>query len=348
MYPDTNSPGYGSFVKNVVDGLAQNGFYCKYSALIIGRPTTLFIKCIKYIKFYFSILINYFKKYDFLYIHYPNQALPCLIPCYFIKKQKVIVNLHGEDLLYSKKGIPNILGKLNDFFLKKVDAIVVPSNYYRDLVYQRINDKSKLVIVSPSGGINEERFFPKVYMENLNPFIHLGYVGRIDPNKGWQEFLDSIKLLPSTFPFKATIIGYGSDVAKLMDFINNNPSMPIEYISKVEQSELKKYYSEFDILLFPSMRNEESLGLVGLEAMACGTPVIGSNIGGIPSYLIHGYNGFLVEPGDVNQIKKYILEYSLLDSNKRKVLYQNCIESSKKYFSKRVISDLALSFKAII
>lgn len=343
MYPDINSPGYGSFVKNVEDGLANYGFKSKFSALIIGRPTSFINKCYKYILFYINIVRHYFKSYDFIYIHYPNHALPCLILCYLIKKQKIVINLHGEDLLYPQSGISLLLGRLNDYFLKKVDAIVVPSNYYKEIVQSRVQDK-KVIIVSPSGGINNELFYPKRFQYNNGNIYHLGYVGRIDPNKGWREFIDAISKLPDPSSFKATIIGYGSEVEVLKEYLSTNTKCHIDYIPKVAHEDLREYYSKFDILLFPSMRKEESLGLVGIEAMACGTPVIGSNIGGIPSYLTHKRTGFLVTPGNTSQIAKYVVEYCQLDRSEKENYYNNCIEDSKKYYSKKVIKDLAESF----
>ncbi len=347
MYPDVDSPGYGSFVKNVEEGLANYGIKSKCSALIIGRPTSLLNKCYKYILFYINIVRHYFKIYDFIYIHYPNHALPCLMLCYLIKKQKVIVNLHGEDLLYPQKGISLLLGKLNDYFLKKVDAIVVPSNYYKEIVKNRIQE-NKIIIVSPSGGINDELFYPKQFQYNDGNIYHLGFVGRIDPHKGWREFLEAISKLPNPPNFKATIIGYGSEVEALHEYLSTNTKCHIDYIPKVAHEELREYYSKFDLLLFPSMRKEESLGLVGIEAMACGTPVIGSNIGGIPSYLTHKKTGFLVTPGDTSEIAKYVVEYCQLDISGKEYLYNNCIKDSKNYYSKKVIKDLAESFRKLL
>ena len=68
MYPDVDSPGYGSFVKNVEEGLANYGIKSKCSALIIGRPTSLLNKCYKYILFYINI-VGIISKYTILYIY---------------------------------------------------------------------------------------------------------------------------------------------------------------------------------------------------------------------------------------------------------------------------------------
>ena len=60
-----------------------------------------------------------------------------------------------------------------------------------------------------------------------------------------------------------------------------------------------------DVTVVPSL--QEAFGLVVSEAMACGKPVIGSNVGGIPDQIVDGYNGFLVEPKDPLKIAERIL-----------------------------------------
>ena len=59
--------------------------------------------------------------------------------------------------------------------------------------------------------------------------------------------------------------------------------------------------------MFPSKRNE-SLGLVGVEALACGVPVIGSNIGGIPGFIEEGKNGFLFDPDNEHSLVEKVIK----------------------------------------
>ena len=67
------------------------------------------------------------------------------------------------------------------------------------------------------------------------------------------------------------------------------------------QKELALFYSAIDIFCFPTYRKSDSLGLVGLEAMACGCIVIASNMAGPTSYIKNQENGFFFKPRDCNQ-----------------------------------------------
>ena len=348
MWPSEDNPGYGSFVRNVVDGLKDNSYDCAYRAVIVGRPKSFLDKLRRYMKFYLQIMRNYFKDYEFVYIHFPNQALPILIPLYFIKQKRIIVNLHGEDLLYKDRGFSGLLGRMNDWFMAKAEAVIVPSDYYREVALERVQCSPERIAVSPSGGISSSAFYPEQTDVCDGSVVHIGYVGRIDPNKGWRQFVKVVSMLPEDFDFKATVIGVGSEVDELKDEMGKIPAGKITYVSHVAQQELRKYYSNFDLLIFPTMRKEESLGLVGIEAMACGTPVIGSDIGGVPSYLEDGFNGFLVEPGDVDSIVDRILKYTEMSADEKIVMKRNCLERSKAYYTHNVVADLARKFNSIL
>ncbi|CAM5529549.1 N-acetyl-alpha-D-glucosaminyl L-malate synthase OS=Lysinibacillus sphaericus OX=1421 GN=bshA_1 PE=4 SV=1 [Lysinibacillus sphaericus] len=73
-----------------------------------------------------------------------------------------------------------------------------------------------------------------------------------------------------------------------------------------KQENLAELYAISDLKLLLSQ--QESFGLVLLEAMACGVPCIGSNVGGIPEVIDHGVDGYLVELGDTDAVAEYAVE----------------------------------------
>lgn len=354
MYPSFNSPGYGVFVKNVAEELKQHECEVVSKAVISGRSKGKWDKIRKYLGFYAETIKGFFSDYDLIYIHFPNQVIPLLRILYKFRQPKIVMNFHGEDLLYSKATLHNWLGKSTESFCKKYSTgIVVPSPYFAKIVDSRSLTYKERIVVSPSGGINENYFKPKSresIEEKINHPIHLGYVGRIDPGKGIVEFLNVLKRMSERrIDYKATIIGYGSLIKQTENFIiDNNLSESTSIIMGVPQSELAVHYRDFNLLVFLSSRAEESLGLTGIESMACGTPVIGSNVGGIASYLEDGKNGYLISNiSNTDHIVDVIEEYTQSSKESRLNMYDNAVATGKRYFSSNVCRQLASDLKAL-
>lgn len=349
MYPTASYPGYGSFVKNVCDGLESYGIRTKYKAVIRGRAKNKAGKLFKYLRFYLDIVICYFRTYDFIYVHFPNQAVPVLSLLALLRKRKTIVNFHGEDLLYEPQGISGKLGHLMERYCRKyVDAIIVPSSYYRDLAAQRHLVAPDKLIISPSGGVNPEIFYPAV--SKPTDKLELGYVGRLEPDKGVWEALYCCERVKDRWPIRLTIIGYGSCYDNLVDYIERHRLEDVvRIIPGVPQKELGRYYRGMHLFLFSSSsRTGESLGLTGIEAMACGVAVIGSNKGGIATYVRDRENGYLVPPADVDAMMRCIEQYQDLSSGDKQRMGEYCIETARKYLTPQVMLTLSRDLKAIV
>ena len=346
MYPNGSSPGFGIFVKNTVEGMEINGIHVKYSSLIKGKSEKKLEKIIKYLRFYISISLNFFKTYDLIYIHFPNHALPILLPLLFFRKRRIVVNLHGEDLLY-EGFIGSFLGKLNDSFLRHVDKVIVPSNYFKEEVLNRHLSCEDKIFITPSGGIDNNMFFP-LNKQYLNDRLLIGYVGRIEEGKGIREFVEALYEINKSFFCEAIIIGYGPFEGELSDMlVKYSLNDKVRIIKGLDQNKLCEFYNTFDLFLFLSKRKTESLGLVGIESMACGTPVIGTTIGGIPSYLIDGYNGFLVPNDDVFSVVNAIKRYKSMSDDDKLHMRENCIKSSQRFLRDKVCKELSEQFTKI-
>lgn len=343
MYPSQKYPGYGVFVKNVCDGLEQYGIKVTKRAVIKGKNGGIGCKVFRYLVFYLSIIFNYMGKYDCIYVHFPNQASPILSFLQRIKRKPMVINFHGEDLIYEENvRSSRYFGLVSDKLAKKANFIVVPSQYYKDVVLERgLCTSDDKIVISPSGGINETLFYytgPK----DKHDYLHIGFVGRLEENKGVLDFIEACNILNNKISVKATIIGYGPLQDTVVEKTKDNNIFNV--IFGVEQAKLPSYYREFDLFCFPSQRKTESLGLVGIEAMACGTPVLGSEIGGITSYLVHTKNGFLLRLDHlVEDIVYYTMEY--YEMEKKQCLIENAVETSRRYSSNHVCESLAKEFQ---
>ena len=100
--------------------------------------------------------------------------------------------------------------------------------------------------------------------------------------------------------------------------------------------------------IFVMASENETFGLVYIEAMACGTPVIGTNIGGVPEVITDNYDGFLIEPSNSSMLTQKI-EKLLYDENLRKEFIKNALKTVRRKFStERQFGLLFKRFEKII
>lgn len=341
MYPSEKDPDYGVFVRNIENSLVENGAIVSETSLIKGRPQNPMDKIIKYVKFYISIIYNfYFGSYDLIYVHFVSHSSPVLslLNVFSFKKRMIVSNVHGSDVLTHNKGI---LKPFIRSLLKNSSLVIVPSSYFLKVVKMKFpfTDDTKIV-VSPSGGIDSKVFFP--LKRTANPVLHLGFVSRIEEDKGWRVLLESlIQLRNKKISFRCDFVGKGSQVEELkLEIKNKNLENQVHFLGLMNQEKLNEFYNSLDIFVFPTMRESESLGLVGLEAMACGTPVIGSEMAGIVTYVNEKENGFLFMPGSVNELVNCIIQFNELSEIEKNELRENALKTAQFYEKNSVSKNL--------
>lgn len=330
MYPDDKSPSYGVFVKNFVRDMELNGANIDLS-VIMGRRSNLFFKVFSYIKFYSSSIYKIIKgDYDVIYVHYiAHSLIPVIFLRCFISKP-YILNAHGEDVLLNKR-IEKLIEGIGRKTILSSSLIVVPSDHYKNILIKRYNRHKIRVFVSPSGGFNRTIFYPQKKDPHKNSFL-VGYVSRIDTGKGWDTLIDAVKILKeNSNEIRLELIGLGSQSTILKNKITNlGLDDRVIYLGPKKQEELGDHFRRFDLFVFPTTL-DESLGLVGIESMACGTPVVGSNIPSINSYLVNNQNGLLFEPGNSHDLANKILIYKNLTLEEKNIMIESCIQNSRTF-----------------
>lgn len=345
MYPSKTDSLFGVFVKNFKLLLEKNGIVFSAVSVIKGKRSNRFLKLLTYLSYYFSIIYNYaFKNYDLIYVHYLSHNAPILNLLLFKKKKPLVINVHGSDVLDS---IGRKIDKLNVRVLKKTDLVVVPSEYFKDIVLANYPFlKPQTIFVSPSAGVDNSIFYPLVHKNNPIPII--GMVSRIDAGKGWEDFLSALNLLKKRkINFKAIIAGQGLEERAMLKMIKElNLSDYVEFLGLVKQNELVNLYNKIDVMVFPT-RSSESLGLVGVEAMSCKTPVLGSNIAGLKTYIINNVNGMLFEPGNVNELTSCIETYLSFSCAEKEKMKSAAFETAQEYESEFVTRKLLNQLKVV-
>lgn len=349
MYPSKKNKTYGVFVQNTVQALENLGIEFSKKSVLRGKSNDKLIKILRYLYYYIGIVYHYlFGKFDIIYVHFLSHNTPVL---YFIlkvfgKRKLWVINVHGTDVVASKG---KIIDNYNYFVLQKSNLIIAPSQAFVERMHEQypVLDASKYY-VSPSGGINSSVFYPsKVQVEECKTFT-IGFVSRIDEGKGWDVFLDAIYLLKEdSIVFQAIIAGGGSEVAKLKSHITRlNLEDQVTYLGNQTQQELGEVYRNLNLFVFSTVL-EESLGLVAIEAMACGVPVIGSDIPGIKTYLKHEENGYCFMPSNPKELKRHIQRYLSLSEEEKKSMKEKAIKTAQQYDHIKVNQKLYDKFEAV-
>jgi glycosyltransferase involved in cell wall biosynthesis len=336
MFPDKKHPSYGVFVKHFCEQLEI--LKIPYTTSTMNKQDRKLDKLFAYLRFYTGTFFKcLFGTYDLVYVHYASHSsIPVLMARKF-RKINIFTNVHGSDIV-PENPAQEKMQKYTRAILNISNKIIVPSAYFKDYVCGKYGLKAEKVFVSPSGGVNEKVFY-KENEKEYGSVLRMGYVGRISYRKGWDTLLMACAKL--TIPYALTIVGNGPEYDKLRRIIDEmGISEKIELLDLQPQEKLRELYNNMDVFIFPTEREGESLGLVAIEAMACGTPVIASDFAAPAYYVRDGINGFKYKCGDSKELAERMEEFYALSVETRNAMSLGAISTAHDYAEKEVVKGL--------
>ncbi|PKB58923.1 MAG: hypothetical protein BZY83_04480 [SAR202 cluster bacterium Casp-Chloro-G2] len=130
----------------------------------------------------------------------------------------------------------------------------------------------------------------------LNGEKILLYVGRIEPLKGLDLLVETTAQMDTGESVRIIVVGADANGGQEMDRVmqlakERDLDGQIDFVGQVDHRDLPLYYNAADVCVVPSYY--ESFGLVALESMACGTPVVATRVGGLSTIIRHGHTGYL-------------------------------------------------------
>ena len=330
-YPTKIQPKRGGYIKSIEKCLIEANLKVDKLVMIYEKNNS-FAKVSDYSLFYLKLFFCNYQKYEYVYIHhYPHLFLPLIFR--FSSMKKIVINFHGGDIIY-KSTFEKIINRASYLLIPKKAIFIVPSFYFKEKVIEAIPSLGKRAFhVSPSGGVDMKVFKPLKIVKEATK-VNIGFASGIDLNKGIQDLLILLENLePSKYNFH--IIDYGKDRGS---FINDLKSFKnVFFYQLFEKEKMPEFYCKIDVLFFPS--KSESLGLVALEAMSCGVPVIGPNDYALKHIIKNGITG---EKYNASIEKGYINAFNRFINNRKKYKTRNFVED--QYSKKSVIEQFKKIF----
>jgi len=251
-----------------------------------------------------------------------------------IRSKKIVATVHDFSFHLHPEWHPRERTEYfsRNFFkrIEKADLIITGSRYIEREAFDLFNGKG-LRIVTIYYGYDDALFHPnkKAEEEKASPSgNYILFVGSIEPRKNLLGLLKAYLLLPEYVKkdFQLLLIGYkgwgNQEIVERMDQLKGR----VHYLGYLNNEELAALYRGASCLVFPSFY--EGFGLPPLEAMACGCPVIVSNIASLPE--VCGDAAYYVNPYDVESIAEGMYKV-LTDEDLRRSLIEKGLERAKLF-----------------
>lgn len=276
---------------------------------------------------------------DVLHVHYAIPHAVCAVLAREMSKRSfgIVTTLHGTDI--SVLGQDTTLAPAIKYGIDKSDIVTAVSQALKEKTYRIISTQKEIEVVY---NFVDERVYKKLDPGNLKEqfgiredervIIHVSNFRKI---KNLPHIVESFFKIREQMPVKLLLVGDGPERHHIYEMVKASPYAE-DVLLLGKQDNLEELYAISDLKLLLS--KTESFGLVLLEAMACGVPCIGTNVGGIPEVIQHGVDGFIVSEGDVDQVATYAIEL-LSNPEKLQSFREAAMASVKGHFHSSCIVE---------
>lgn len=280
------------------------------------------------------------EKLDLLHVHY---AVPHAV-CAVLAKQmlddniKIVTTLHGTDI--TVLGYDPSLSEMIKFGIEKSDAVTAVSHQLKEDTEQLLKTRKEII---PVHNFVDERVY---YRRDNNSELKETYgiqedekvivhISNFRPVKRIQDVIKAFSMIRKEMPSKLLLIGNGPELTVACELVRElNIEDDVLFLGK--QENVGELFSICDLKLLLS--EKESFGLVLLEAMACGVPVIGTRIGGIPEVIVDGETGYMVEVGDTAAVANKAISLLKDDDKLSRFRENSVLHVRENFLSEKIVS----------
>ncbi|WP_048190626.1 glycosyltransferase family 4 protein [Methanobacterium sp. SMA-27] len=268
--------------------------------------------------------------YDIMHTHIPTPWSADWSSIISKFKKKPLVVTYHNDIIGS--GIANYIAKFyNSTALKSLlnnaDKIIITQpNYIKYSLYlDKYEDKIEVV----PNGVDVEKFKPLNISKTKNTLFFLSLLDEFHKYKGLDFLLKAIVIVKNSIPDINLVIG---GKGALLDYyrkmvVDLGLTKNVEFHGFIPEEKIVEYYNRSSIFVLPSISSlQEGFGIVVLEAMACETPVISTEIVGVAADVKKSNSGIIIPPKDADQLAEAIIKIlndknpEIMGSNGRKLV----------------------------
>lgn len=278
------------------------------------------------------------EKLDLIHVHY---AVPHALCAYLAKKMvgdqlKIVTTLHGTDI--TVLGYDSSLSDMIRFGIENSDLVTAVS---RDLIRETkelLQVKKEIELVY--NFVDKRRYYPRnvnFYRKSFAPDGEkiLMHISNFRPVKRVADVVEVFERVRRFIPAKLLLIGEGPDQTSIRKLIcEKGLGAEVHFLGK--QEDVAEVISMADLMILPS--EKESFGLVALEAMACGVPVIAARTGGLPEVVLDGMCGYLCDIGEVDAMAQKAL-HLLRNESLYQEFSRNCMQRANHTFCHETITS---------
>lgn len=280
------------------------------------------------------------EKFDVIHLHGPYACLPSVI----LKHSKSIniATFHASSP-YRKRYA--LLAKILRRFIQRIDGFIAVSPLAADTMKEYLNAEFKII----PNGVDTERFSPRV--KRLQKFSdhrpNILFIGRLEPRKGLKHLLLASKTVFKKLPdARLIVVGTGVMEGYYKSLVQNKLRKNIYFEGFVPAEYVPRYYASCDVFCSPAI-GRESFGIVLLEAMASGKPIVASDIDGYRRVITHREDGILVEPENPQVLAEALIEVLTDKTLSRKLSVQGR-KKAMAYSWERITKQIEAFYYEII
>ncbi|MBT3542322.1 N-acetyl-alpha-D-glucosaminyl L-malate synthase BshA [Flavobacteriaceae bacterium] len=278
---------------------------------------------------------------DVLHVHY---AIPHAYAAYMAKKMlldedisiPIVTTLHGTDI--TLVGSHPFYRPAVTFSINHSDCVTAVSESLKQDTLRLFDIKTEIKVIpnfiDTKKFENKEKPCERSLLAPTDDKI-ITHISNFRPLKRINDVIDVFEQISTNVSSKLLMVGEGPEKSKAMAYVKSK-GLNEKVVFLGNSNEIDKILCYSDLFLLPS--EMESFGLVALEAMANGVPVISSNAGGLSEVNKHGFSGFLSDVGDVNSMAKNALEL-LLDEEKLNKFKKQAKKQAQLFNIDKVVTE---------